>query len=93
VSEKVELPSKKVKKLSKKGRKEVIKPTEGRISTRQMVERKKMEKKGFLKKLKKKKKEIPKQKIKEKTPPEKKVEEKKKTDLDSLLEEEGLKDK
>jgi len=85
--EEVELPPKKVKKEPKKKEK----PKKGRISTRQMVEQKRKKKK--LKKVKKVKKSKPKKALRKKKEDSKKGKTKKTTDLDSLLEGEGLGDK
>ncbi|TFG07316.1 MAG: hypothetical protein EU539_05285 [Promethearchaeota archaeon] len=86
VPKKVKKPKKKklkkVKEKPKKKQKKPKKPKKGRISTAEMVKERK-KKKGRFKRSKKSKK-------KRKKPDLKKVSKKKKTDLDSLLEEEGL---
>ncbi|MFX1444014.1 MAG: hypothetical protein ACFFHV_11410 [Promethearchaeota archaeon] len=84
----VVLPPKKVKKEPKKKKK----PKKARISTKEMVEQKKKKKKK-LGKVKKPKKPKPKKALRKKKEEPKKGKKKKSTDLDSLLEEEGLGDK
>ncbi len=92
----VEKPPKKIKKPPKKVKKppkKKEKPKKGRISTREMVEKKKKKKKKKKKPPKKSKKSKPKKGLIKKKEEPKKGKKKETTDLDSLLEKEGLSDK